>query len=57
MKEKLEQEVKHILSESTFWTQQEDLNLATEKILVIIDREKVKAELEDRTFIHRLHGS
>ncbi len=49
-KESLRHEIKVVLREATFWCQENKLDLAVERIEVILDREKVKAQLCTQTF-------
>ena len=46
----LREEIKQVLRDGTFWCQEDKLDLTTEKIEGIIDREKIKAQLCTQTF-------
>lgn len=53
---KLKQDIKQALTEGQhLWLHQEDLDLTVERVYVLMDREKVKAALENKSFEEQRH--
>lgn len=53
---KLKQEIKQALTEGEqVWSQEAELDLTVERVYVLMDRERVKAALEHKTFEEQRH--